>query len=119
MHRRHLCLLLLLPLLFLTAPARAQLQTGNLYGQVTDKQGEALPGVTVTLSGNGHAKVAVTNVEGDFRFLGLAPGTYQLTAELEGFSTAEYQNIHIAIGRNTTIQVTITPAVEETIINPS
>ena len=33
--------------------AFAQLQTGNLYGTVTDDQGAALPGVTVTLAGSG------------------------------------------------------------------
>jgi len=95
--------------------AFAQLQTGNLYGEVVDNQGEALPGVTVTLSGNGPTQIQVTNAEGQFRFLGLAPGNYQLTAELEGFSTVEYPNISIQVGRNTSIEITLTPAVEEVI----
>jgi hypothetical protein len=97
------------------ATAFAQLQTGNLYGTVTDNQGEALPGVTITVSGNGPVQIQVTNAEGQFRFLGLSPGNYQLSSELEGFSTVEYPNINIAVGRNTDIQVTLTPAVEEVI----
>ena len=103
-------------LLLLTAlPAAAQLQTGDLYGTVTDNPGEALPGVTVTLSGIGAPKVQVTNAEGQYRFLGLAPGKYQLTAELEGFGTVEYPNIVIRVGRATTVNVTLNAAIEETI----
>jgi len=114
MHRRQLFTLLFLPLLWI-APAHAQLQTGNLYGKVTDNQGASLPGVTITLTGSGPTKVQVTNAAGEFRFLELSPGSYEIKAELEGFSTVDYPNIKIAIGRNTTIEITLTPAVEEVI----
>src|SRR5436305_6664455 len=67
--------------------AFAQLQTGNLYGKVVDEQGSALPGVTVTLSGEGAPAVQVTDAQGAFRFPGLSPASYKLKAELEGFST--------------------------------
>src|SRR6266545_1061963 len=95
--------------------AFAQLQTGNLYGTVMDEQGSPLPGVTVTLNGPGAPAVQVTNAQGEFRFLGLSPGSYQLKAELEGFSTIEYPNIVINLGRNTTIEVTLSSAVEDVI----
>jgi hypothetical protein len=95
--------------------AFGQLQTGNLYGTVTDDQGEPLPGVTVTLTGVGAPRIQITNAEGQYRFLNLPPGQYQLTAQLEGFSTVEYPNIRIAVGRNATINVTLTPAIEESI----
>jgi Carboxypeptidase regulatory-like domain len=95
--------------------AFAQLQTGNLYGTVMDEQGSALPGVTVTLVGQAAPQVQVTNAQGEFRFLGLSPASYQLKAELEGFSTVEYPNIAINIGRNTSIEVTLGSAVEDVI----
>jgi hypothetical protein len=95
--------------------AFAQLQSGNLYGSVVDDKGAALPGVTVTLTGGGAPQVQVTNAQGQFRFLGLPPGTNHLSAQLEGFSSVEYPNISIAVGRNTTIEVTLQPAIEETI----
>jgi hypothetical protein len=95
--------------------AFAQLQTGNLYGTVTDDKGAALPGVTVTTTGGGAPQVQVTNAQGQFRFLGLAPGSYQLKAELEGFSTIDYPNIVINIGRNTQIEVKLSAAVEDVI----
>jgi len=65
--------------------AMAQLQSGNLYGTVKDvKNGSPLPGVTVTLTGVGAPQVQVTNAQGQFRFLSLAPATYSLSAQLEG-----------------------------------
>jgi len=51
-------------LLAVGGTAFAQLQTGNLYGTVTDDKGAALPGVTVTLSGQGAPQVQVTNAQG-------------------------------------------------------
>jgi hypothetical protein len=102
-------------LLAVGGTAFAQLQTGNLYGTVTDDQGAALPGVTVTLTGGGAPQVQVTNAEGQFRFLGLPPGTYAMKAELEGFSTIDYPNISIGVGRNTSIEVKLSAAVEDVI----
>ena len=102
-------------LLVASGTAFAQLQTGNLYGTVTDEQGAALPGVTVTLVGGGAPQVQVTNAQGQFRFLGLGPGSYALKAELEGFSTIDYPNISINIGRNTNIEVKLSAAVEDVI----
>ena len=95
--------------------ARAQLETGNLYGTLVDEQGSALPGVTVTLSGQGAPQVQVTNAQGQFRFLGLGPGSYAVKSELEGFSTIEYPNVTINVGRNTNIEVTLSSAVEDVI----
>lgn len=102
-------------LLLVGVAAQAQLQTGNLYGTVVDEQGSPLPGVSVTVSGQGAPSVQVTNAQGQFRYLSLSPGSYKLTAQLEGFSTIEYPNIVIGVGRNTTIEVTMSAAIEETI----
>jgi hypothetical protein len=95
--------------------ASAQEDTGNVYVVATDGQGAALPGVTVTLEGQGAPRVQVTNAQGQVRFLGLDPGAWSLTAELEGFSTVEYPAIDVRIARNTNLEVTLSEAVEEVI----
>jgi len=98
------------------APALyGQVLTGNLYGTCVDNNGEPLPGVTVTVTGVGAPRVQVTNAEGQFRFLGLDPGNYQLEAALDGFSTVEYPSVNIRVGRNTTLEVQLSPAIEEVI----
>src|SRR5260370_12448886 len=103
--------LLLIP----AAAAVAQLQTGNLYGKVSDQTGAVLPGVTVTLDTGEAPQVQVTNAQGEFRFLSLPPANYKIKAELQGFSPVEYPHISINVGRNTNIEVTITWAVEDVI----
>jgi hypothetical protein len=102
-------------LLLAGVPGFAQLQSGNLYGTIADDQGAALPGVTVTLSGQGAPAVQVTDAQGRFRFLNLSPGSYRLDAQLEGFSSVEYPNITVNVGRNTEIEVTMNAAVEDVI----
>lgn len=109
----YLAQIVLLAILLSGSPAHAQLQTGTLYGTVVDDQGSPLPGVTVTLAGMGAPQVQVTNAQGQFRFVGLGPGSYSLEAELEGFQSISYPNIGINIGRNTEIEVTLNPAVED------
>ncbi|MBV9070933.1 MAG: carboxypeptidase regulatory-like domain-containing protein [Acidobacteria bacterium] len=84
---------------------------GNLYGSVVDAHGTGLPGVTVTLSGQGLPQVQVTDAEGHFRFIGLQPGRYQIRAELEGFSTARYPNVDIAAHRDAQLEITLEPAI--------
>jgi hypothetical protein len=105
------CLALVATLLVADA-VHAQLQSGNLYGTVEDEQGEALPGVTVTLTGHGAPQVQVTNAKGRFRFLNLSPGSCSLKAELEGFFPAEFPNLSINVARNTEITVTMHVALE-------
>jgi Carboxypeptidase regulatory-like domain/TonB-dependent Receptor Plug Domain len=107
---------LLMVALLLAAPAvYAQEETGNVYVVVNDNQGAALPGVTVELSGVGAPQLQITNAQGQVRYVSLSPGTYQLRASLEGFSTVEYPSVVVSVGRNTSIEASLSPAVEETI----
>jgi len=94
--------------------AFAQVQSGNIFGKVQAKDGSALPGVTVTLTGAG-TQVAVTDAQGNFRFLSLAPGTYELKAELAGFGTATRQGIGVNLGRNSDVTMTLNPSAAQSI----
>jgi hypothetical protein len=95
--------------------AFAQAQTGNIFGRVIDADGAALPGVTVTLSGIGATQVFVTDSEGRFRFLSLSPGRYTVAAELAGFGSVVRTGVDVNVGRNTNLDMTLTPAIEQTI----
>lgn len=72
--------------------ARAQgVQTGVLVGTVTSNDGEALPGVAVTVTSPAllGERAAVTGVNGDFILKGLPPGTYSVRFGLDGMQTVE------------------------------
>jgi hypothetical protein len=107
---------LVLGLALIAGPAAvAQLQTGNLYGKVSDQKGGALPGVTVTLDTGEAPEIQVTNAQGEFRFLSLPPASYRIKAELQGYSPVEYPKIVISVGHNTNIEVSMSSSVEDVI----
>ena len=65
--------------------------SAGVRGKVVDKEGEALPGVTVAVSGGGFTKplFLVTRADGTFLLSDLPPGSYTVKAELEGFQATE------------------------------
>lgn len=96
-------------------PASAQTQTGDVLGRVADEQGQPLPGVTLTLSGIGAPRVQISDESGLFRFVGLFPGSYELTAELEGFSSVEQPGVEVRIGAKKELVLTLSAALQESI----
>jgi hypothetical protein len=87
-------------LLFAAAqPLAAQSLTGTVAGTIKDEQGGVLPGVTVTLTGKTGSRTGVTDASGAFRFAGVDPGTYSLTAELTGFRTSRQEKVDVSIAR--------------------
>ena len=88
-------------------PAAAQTgQTfGELVGKITDDQGGALPGVTVTLSGPAvmGAPTAVSGASGIYRFPGVNTGTYTLKMELAGFAPLVRTGIVVPVRQTVTV----------------
>ena len=93
--------------------ALAQEQSGDIEGIVTDKDGAALPGVTVESEGPLGARVAVTDVNGVFRFPNLRSGVYKLTAKLDGFVTAEVPGVDLQLGTTLRVNFTLQPGTFE------
>ncbi|HEX2644612.1 MAG TPA: TonB-dependent receptor [Thermoanaerobaculia bacterium] len=113
---RWVCAAFALLLLIAALPAAAQLQTGDLYGRTVNEQGEPLPGVMVTLTGTvGAPQTQTTDEKGQFRFLGLYPGQYRISAEAQGFSPLDYPNVGIRVGGKSDIEMTLTAALTESI----
>ncbi len=56
----------------------------------------------------------ITSTQGNFRFVKLAPGMYELKFELSGFKTVEQKQIRVNVGVTTTLEVEMEPgAIEE------
>jgi len=84
----------------LAAPAWAQEQRGSVEGFVKDASGAVLPGATIeatTPAGVGHT--AVADGSGAYRFPSLPPGTYRLTATLQGFQARSVDEVHVYLGQ--------------------
>jgi hypothetical protein len=81
-------------------PAHAQALYGAVVGTVSDQQGAALPGVTVTATNTGTSlKVeTVSDERGTYAFRNLVPGTYDVSAALEGFKALNRTGYNVTAG---------------------
>ena len=105
MIRRHVALAFALQF-FIAASATAQTQ-GSLRGYITDEQGGALPGVTVTATGPAliQPSTAVTEADGAYRLVNLPPGTYTVSATLTGFAGYRRTDILLRAGANFQVDI--------------
>src|SRR5215207_5030261 len=87
--------------------ALAQQTTGNITGRITDDQGAAVPGVTVTGKNTetGFTRTDVSDGEGIYRLTALPVGTYDITAELQGFTKFESKAIVVNVGQTLDVNV--------------
>src|ERR671910_736693 len=97
---------LLIVVCLMTALLAAQ-DRGVIVITVTDEARAVLPGVTVRVSGPDQ-RTAISNERGQATFVGLLPGTYQVTVELTGFST---RVVPVAVTAGATERVVVTMAI--------
>jgi len=109
MRCRSSIVLCLVGLLIASAPAFAQRTTGDIVGTVSDDTGAVLPGVTVTLEGEGVAgtPTTVTSGKGFYRFNRLHPGFYDLTFKMDGFTALNRSGVRVSLGATTEENVTL------------
>ncbi len=93
--------LLLVVVLPLKTAAQTQITTGVIQGSVADATGASLPGVTVEARNldTNQGRTQVTETDGRFVFLQLAPGNYRVTCTLAGFATTVQENLQLTVGQ--------------------
>src|SRR5918993_695389 len=100
-------LAILFPLL-LCGAAAAQ-TTGTVAGIVTDTQGLAVPGVTITVAGPQGARSAVSDSAGRFQAPFLVPGSYDVRAEIQGFRMVEIRGVAVSLGLTSELTILMQP----------
>jgi len=87
--------------LAVTGLASAQERFGTLQGRVTDQQGQAVPGVTVSVTDiqSGAVRTFVTDANGTYNAPDLNPGRYNVAFELTGFTKVERNDVSVVLGR--------------------
>src|SRR5579864_9432501 len=91
--------------LLLTVPAFTQVN-GSLSGSVVDASGAAVPNAQVKiLLPGGAAPVlsATTTGEGLYSFIGVRPGTYDVTVDAKGFVTGTLREVRVEPIRETSL----------------
>ena len=94
----------------LAVSAFAQSSTANVRGKVTNDQGTALPGATVTAVGtaSGFVKTSTAGPDGAFQLGGLTPGEYIITVEVQGFQERA-QTVTVLVGQNLNVTFAMSP----------
>jgi hypothetical protein len=96
---------LVVTILLLAGSTRAQF-TGNIQGTVSDPSGAGVAQAKVALENvdNHISATTTTDGEGVYRFLSLAPGSYKISVQAVGFSTA---NTTVTLETNQNLNVPI------------
>jgi len=92
----------LLVAMLLSTPAVAQSITGTVSGIVTDTNGAAIPGATVSITGEQKAdsRSTTTSDTGRFNFAAVQPGDYSLRIEQKGFQVHEQKGVVLSANEN-------------------
>jgi Carboxypeptidase regulatory-like domain/TonB dependent receptor len=86
---------------------QAQSTAADLTGTVTDAAGAAVPGATVTAKNDATSitRTSITNDSGEYKLLGLPPGTYKLTAEAKSFKKTSVSAVTLTIGQSAELAI--------------
>lgn len=91
----------------ISAPVAAQEVTSAIQGVVTDENGSALPGATVTITDNrtGRTSSAVASGSGSFTFRNLeVGGPFTVSAELDGYQGEQADDVFVNLSDATSLR---------------
>ena len=99
----------LLALVFLAGHLRAQGERGAITGVIRDASGAVVPNAEVTIlnKATGVEDKAVSTDVGLYRAPYLAPGTYTVSASLDGFKTAIRDNVEVPVATTVSLDFTL------------
>ncbi len=80
-------------------------QNPVVSGRVTDSSDAVIPGATVTLTARatGMKATTLTNEEGYFVLPPVAPGAYEASAAMQGFSVSRVESLTLEVGQSRTL----------------
>lgn len=107
---RNLQFILVFVAVLTSSLAFAQKETGTIEGIVRDYEGHPIAGATATASSPswiGGSARTTTDPNGAYRFPALAPGTYEVQAQLSGFQTVTRKDVRVFVGRTITLDFSL------------
>lgn len=100
---------LLAVVLIFVATALGQTNKGGISGSVTDANGAAVPGASVTITniGTNEASTVTTSDEGNFSVRSLEPVSYSITVEAPNFKKALVEEVKVDTASVATVNVAL------------
>ncbi len=95
--------------------------TSTIQGTVTDKQGLAISGAQLQLSGDtlGTSRTTVSDANGSYQFQNLPAGVYTLTLTHAGFATNALKDLDVTINRTLTLNLQLEVGRVDEVVNVS
>jgi hypothetical protein len=114
-------LLLAMAACVLWLPASHAQTTSTIQGTVTDKQGLAVGGAQLQLSGDtlGTNRTTVSDAAGTYEFPNLPAGVYKLTVTHAGFATNAFNDLDVTINRTLTFNLVLEVGRVDEVVNVS
>src|SRR5438094_8646247 len=105
--------------LFATSAFAQSTTTGSIEGMVTDPNGAAVKGATVTATSPNliTAKTATTGDDGRYQILSLPPGKYKVVVDAGGFAKYTSSEFDVNLGRTSTADATLQLATSTNVVN--
>src|ERR1035437_9331442 len=100
--------LLLMALLFVASSQLASAQVAaSISGRIEDPSGAAIPGANVTATNleTGISRAVASDEAGNYRFLSLTVGQYEVKAEKTGFRTAVQKGITLVVAQQAVLNL--------------
>lgn len=100
---KSICLIVILVLTSSFSFGQAGRGIGRLKGNVTNEKSQALKGVEITLKfldEEGSIRKVITDSKGEWSFIGLGYGKYDITAEVKGYDTFTKRMLVSQMNRN-------------------
>ena len=93
-------------------PRQTSIKTAALQGVVSDPSARGIIGAVVALTNRatGFTRTLSTDADGVFRWTDLAPGTYLLLVQADGFENATADNLILNPGDVVTLELTLSPS---------
>lgn len=104
---RTLCGFAVVSAVSLTALAQADVSSAAVKGTVTDPQGAAVSGATVTIKDldQGMTRTVMTDSNGEFQIPVVRPGRHDITVEASGFSQYLLKDLQLTVGQTAKFDV--------------
>ena len=95
--------------MFATSAMAQSSTTGSIEGTVTDPNGAAVKGATVTVTSPNliSPQTATTNDEGRYQVPALPPGKYKVAIDASGFGKYEKDDVSVNLSRTSTADATL------------
>jgi hypothetical protein len=101
--------------------AQSQAAAADLTGTVTDPSGAVIAGATIHArgAGTGITRTVTSDAQGNYQFISLPPGEYEITAEAASFKRSVISGVRLTVGQTASLAISLEVGEASAVVNVS